>query len=236
MSIVSMPIKRVFSGGRVEDVIDIIAIEFSVEIYLNGVKKIVLETSPNMLEELGVGYASVCGYNVDSVGVAGSRINVYGLGPIKPRELSSNIRVSIGSIFRAIHNVFSMAKLFRETGCFHVAALATRDGSVVELVEDISRHCALYKLIGKLIKRSSNTDDKIVVMSSRATSHLIESIAVLKTPIAVFRGAPTDKAIERAKELSITLVAHTRGDRFNIYTHSHRIVVEPHDISHINTS
>lgn len=226
LSIVSMPIKRVFRGGRVEYFVDSIAVELKIEVYINGVREAVLETSPTMLEELGIGYAKAHGYSIDGVYIDGNRISIRAnLDSTGSRRLVDDVRITAEGIFRAVGNTFSMAKLFRETGCFHVAALATVNGDVVEFVEDISRHCALYKLMGSITKKSTDTYNKVVVMSSRAASHLIESIAVLGIPIAVFRGAPTSRAIEKAKELNITLVAHIREDKFNVYTYNHRLLI-----------
>ncbi len=225
LSTVSILIKRVFRGGRVEYFVDSIAVEFEVEIYVNDVREAVLETSPTMLEELGIGYAKAHGYSISSIYIDNNRISIHAnLDSTRSRRPVDGVRITAEGIFRAVGNTFSMAKLFRETGCFHVAALATVNGDVVEFVEDISRHCALYKLMGSIIKKNIETYDKVVVMSSRAASRLIESIAILGIPIALFRGAPTNRAIEKAKELNITLVAHIREDKFNVYTYNHRLL------------
>lgn len=225
MHIAYTPIRRVFRDGRAEDVVDAVAVELPVEIYVNGVREAVLETSPGMLEELGMGYARVRGLAVEGVKVNGGRIDLRAnpLRTIGPGVPIVGFAVGIEGVFRAVENVFSLAKLFRETGCFHVAALTSVDGGVVELVEDISRHCALYKLIGRISKIGMDASNKLVVMSSRAASHLVEAVALLTAPVAVFRGAPTGRAIERARELNLTLVAHTGRDKFNIYTHGYRI-------------
>lgn len=227
MSVVYTPIRRVFRSGRVEDVVDVVAVEVQVEIYVNGVREAVLETSPGLIEELGVGYARARGFSIESIYTGSGRVDMN-VNPVKasmPGVHAASFTVGVESVFRAVENVLSKAKLFRETGCFHAAALASADGNVIELVEDISRHCALYKLIGRVSRMGMDTRDKIAVMSSRAASLLIEAIASLAIPVAVFRGAPTARAIERARDLNITLVAHTGRDKFNIYTHGYRIKI-----------
>ena len=46
-----------------------------------------------------------------------------------------------------------------------------------------------------------------------------------KIPIIISRAAPTDRAVELAKKIGITLVGFVRGERMNIYTHPERIEV-----------
>jgi len=114
--------------------------------------------------------------------------------------------------------------LFRSTGGTHGAALCSGT-EVLWTFEDIGRHNAVDKVFGRCFLEEVPIADKLMVFSGRVSSEILIKIARLGIPILIARGAPTDLALEMAKELGVTVVGFARGDKLNIYTHGHRIKV-----------
>jgi FdhD protein len=83
--------------------------------------------------------------------------------------------------------------------------------------EDIGRHNALDKIIGKCLYDNVFIKDKIVITSGRITSEVILKCAKIGIPYIVSRSAPTNLAIDIAKDLNIGLIGFARGNKMNIY-------------------
>lgn len=112
---------------------------------------------------------------------------------------------------------------FEETGGQHGAAAFTCEGEVSEIAEDIGRHNALDKLLGRLLVRQPNPPVGILV-SSRASFELVQKAIRISSPVLASVGAPSSLAIEAAQHFGVTLVGFLRDNRFNIYSHPGRIV------------
>jgi len=113
--------------------------------------------------------------------------------------------------------------LFLKTGGVHNAALCTEKNIIVSR-SDIGRHNALDKIFGYCLKNKLPTRDKVLVFSGRISSEVLVKAAKIGVGIILSKSAPTDLAIQLADELNITAVGFIRGNSFNIYSHSERIV------------
>lgn len=111
---------------------------------------------------------------------------------------------------------------FEETGGLHGAAMFDLDGQVSDVCEDIGRHNALDKLVGKLIPRLPTAPPGILV-SSRTSFELVQKVIRVGSPMLVSVGAASSLAIEAADRFGVTLVGFLRDNRFNVYTHPHRV-------------
>jgi len=135
------------------------------------------------------------------------------------------LKVESGIIFSLMHTMQKRAKLFKLTGGVHSCALANQQGSIMLFSEDISRYNTIDKILGEAFLKNITREDKIILTSCRITSDILIRIALGRVPIIISRAAPTDKAIELAQKIGITLVGFVRGERMNIYTHPKRIEV-----------
>lgn len=121
-----------------------------------------------------------------------------------------------------------MAKLdqnsatFRQTGGVHSAGLGQNHELLVSY-EDIGRHNAVDKVLGYMLMQNLAPGDKCILLTGRVASEILIKVARIGTPLVVSRSAPTVLAVELARELGITLVGFTRGERMNIYCHAERI-------------
>ncbi len=91
------------------------------------------------------------------------------------------------------------------------------------VAEDIARHSAVEKCVGYLLLNSKEVHRPVLFASGRANSKIIEACASVNIPIVVTKSAVTDKAVQMAKELGLTLVGFVRGNRANIYSHPKRV-------------
>ena len=118
-----------------------------------------------------------------------------------------------------------ISSLYLETGGVHSAALS--DGkNILFFSEDIGRHNAVDKLIGKAFLQSVPLDDKILITSGRVTSEIMIKAGRNRFPVLISRAAPSCMAISYAEDMGITLVGFARGDRMNIYTWPNRITMD----------
>lgn len=113
---------------------------------------------------------------------------------------------------------------FEFTGGLHGAALFSSDGKLLVVREDVGRHNAVDKAIGKWIRSpEANWKPFGLLVSGRASFEIVQKALAAKLPLVVAVSAPSSLAVELAQESGITLVAFLREEGFNIYSRPDRI-------------
>jgi FdhD protein len=113
---------------------------------------------------------------------------------------------------------------FERTGGLHATGLFTAGGELLLVREDVGRHNAMDKVIGRALRDGRlPLRDAVLCVSGRLAFELVQKAAVAGAPILVGVGAPTSLAIELATDRGMTLAGFARGDRVNVYTGTERV-------------
>lgn len=138
--------------------------------------------------------------------------------------LSSKFNISSSLFFHLPETLNREQSLFKYTGGIHAAALFNEQGKLLMMEEDIGRHNAVDKVIGRALKdKSTNLGASILLLSGRAGFELIQKAAMAGIPVVAAIGAPSSMAVSIAEKWHITLVGFLKSQRFNIYSAPERI-------------
>ena len=141
-------------------------------------------------------------------------------GEIIQKFIASNMRVDTRTIFKLLDEFNQPSALLERTGCVHKAMLVCEETLVSE---DIGRHNAIDKVIGRARLASLDMSEAILIVSGRLSMEMVIKAAMSDIPIVISRSATTYLGIKSAQVLGVTLVGFARGDTLNIYTHPSRI-------------
>ena len=138
--------------------------------------------------------------------------------------LSAAWRVPASLIASLPEQLRARQAVFDETGGLHAAGLFARDGGLVDVAEDVGRHNAVDKIVGRMLMREAlPLSDHLLCVSGRTSFEIVQKAIFAGIPIVAAVSAPSSLAIELAQEYGVTLVGFIRGDSFNIYAHPQRV-------------
>ncbi len=187
---------------------------------------IVVELMDHAVPNLGTSERNF--YTTSSCGVCGKG----SIQSIKTVSIYQNIEKSELNIHQEY--LFGMGRKlklgqlnFEASGGIHASGLFNLNADLLVLREDVGRHNALDKLIGHYFQQGElPLNDKILLLSGRASFELIQKAAMAGIRIVASIGAPSSLAVELAVEFDITLIGFLKENRFNIYHSGKNIVLE----------
>ena len=166
-------------------------------------------------------------YTTSSCGVCG-KSSIEALHTGVKMLVDGDMTVSADVIHGLPAAALAAQATFEKTGGLHASVLFDRDGRVECVAEDVGRHNALDKVIGRrFIASETPLSDKILLVSGRASFELVQKALMAGIPILAAVGAPSSLAVELAREFGMTLIGFVRDDRFNVYCGGERIESEP---------
>jgi FdhD protein len=168
------------------------------------------------------GYSRAFAVNA-SCGVCGknsvaSACAAFPSAPVGDEAVSAQMLYRLPEQLRAQQDVFSA------TGGLHAAALFDFDGELVALREDVGRHNAVDKLIGRaLLDGALPFQERILLVSGRMSFEIALKALAAGISIVAAVSAPSSLAVEMCAAGGVTLVGFLRGETMNVYTHGERI-------------
>jgi len=239
---------RVERDGEVDEV----AVEEPLEIRVDGEPLAVTMRTPGHDEELAAGFLHGEGLlagaprfhptlDANAVDVAGplaadpgarrfyttSSCGVCGKGALEEvavhaPELAAGPRVA-RALLAGLPDRLEQPE-FARTGGLHATGLFDAGGALLAVREDVGRHNAMDKVIGRsLLDGTLPFRDRVLCVSGRLSFELVQKAAVAGAPILVGVGAPTSLAVALAADRGLTLCGFARGGRLNVYADRARV-------------
>jgi len=233
---------------------DVVAVEEPLEIRVDGRPLVVTMRTPGHDEELALGFLYGEGlidrprdagptedFAANTVEVAGpltrdpgerrfyttSSCGVCGKGALEEVAVHSAPLPDGPTIPRALLAALPdrlVQPAFERTGGVHATGLFSPDGELLLAREDVGRHNAMDKVIGRaLLDGLVPLGERILCVSGRQSFELVQKAAVAGAPILVGVGAPSSLAISLADDRGMTLCGFARRGNVNVYTRPERV-------------
>lgn len=242
--IFKVQVKKLFSDN-VEDTEDLVVNESPLLIFLNGKKVGTVFRMPGDELELAYGFlfsnflikpsdikisklkenevyftTEKDFENIEPIVIYSSCFDEKGSNILSP--ISSDFTIERKKIEEAKEKLMDMDTVFSETGSTHYASLFDKT-HLLYFYEDVGRHNAVMKVVGRMLLESKKGDNKFLVISGRISSEIVRIAIISRIPVVISKGAPTSLSIALAKEYGLSIIGFLRGNRFNVYTFPERI-------------
>jgi len=136
----------------------------------------------------------------------------------------NGLKIEINSIFDCLKKLPENQKYYKKTRGSHAAMIFDNQLGIISFAEDVGRHNALDKAIGKCFINRKLHEAAILILSSRISYELVQKAARAHLPIMISKSRPTALAAEMGKALNMTLACTGKNSEFILVCGENRIV------------
>jgi len=210
---------RLPGGSEVEDRV---AVEEPLELRVGGRPVAVTMRTPGHDEELALGFCLS-----EGLAPVGARLPddlAANTVAVEAPRVESELRLGAGLVATLPERLRAAQAAFASTGGLHATGLFTADGELACVREDVGRHNAMDKVLGRaFLDGLLPLGAHVLCVSGRLSFELVQKAAVAGCPVLVAVGAPSSLAVSLAADRGVTLCGFVRDGRVNVYTEPWRI-------------
>lgn len=138
--------------------------------------------------------------------------------------LADDLRVPASTVLALPERMRAAQALFARNGSIHAAALFDRAGGLVLLREDVGRHNAVDRIVGRrVMDEGLPLAGHILMVSGRVSFEIVQKALAARIPVVAAVSGATSLAIALAESSGMTLAGFVRGDGMNVYCGQERI-------------
>jgi FdhD protein len=153
-----------------------------------------------------------------------------------PAIRSTTFRIGIETLLSLPDRLRKQQGDFTRTGGIHAAGIFDANGGLKIVREDIGRHNAVDKAIGRaFLDKLLPLDRHVLLVSGRASFEIMQKALAAGIPIVAAVSAPSTLAVDFAREGNQTLIGFLRPPSFNIYSHVERVILAVRQLSKVRT-
>lgn len=156
-----------------------------------------------------------------SCGICGKEMVKDLYQTLKPTD--RHVEVDVDQVFQCVKKLSENQAYYSSTRGSHAAMLVDSRLEVLSFAEDVGRHNALDKAIGKLLLAGNLDSASLVILSSRISYELVQKSARAHLPIMVSESRPTGLAVEMGQTLNMTLACTAKDDELIVFSGENRI-------------
>ncbi|MEU7064784.1 formate dehydrogenase accessory sulfurtransferase FdhD [Streptomyces sp. NPDC053429] len=166
-------------------------------------------------------------YTTSSCGLCGkASLDAVRTATRFPGLAADPVRVSAAVLAQLPDRLRAAQKVFDRTGGLHAAALFSAEGELLDVREDVGRHNAVDKIIGRALQSGRlPLGGAVLLVSGRASFELAQKAVMAGIPVLAAVSAPSSLAVDLALESGLTLVGFLRGQDMNIYAGEERVTL-----------
>jgi len=138
--------------------------------------------------------------------------------------IKTKISVAAVVLLQLPEKLRAQQETFARTGGLHAAGLFDLTGKLIVAREDVGRHNAVDKVLGRaLLNDLLPLDGHILFVSGRVSFEIVQKALAARVAVIAAVSAPTNLAVEFAQANGQTLIGFVRENRLNVYTHTRRV-------------
>jgi len=221
-----LKIKR-FENGENKTIFDTVAIEQESILKIGARKVFHFLCTPDNLQALVIGFLFTQGMITNAAAIKKIKLS-QNIVVVELHHKTSRLTIANNQqinpvqpepalVFKVMRALQQKQKIFPLTGGSHAALIFDIHGKILSFAEDVARHNAIDKAIGKCLLNKKLSRAYGIALSSRVTFELVKKIARAKIKLIACVSAPSSLAIQTAKDCRITLCGFVRGERMNVY-------------------